>query len=94
MEKKAIKKIIDELVEGGSDRSLFPIIVFDMNELNDEELDKLLIKNMTALAECLCVGTIDQSWRAQTFDISKGRYPLEDLPEHVRELAKELYYRD
>jgi len=29
-------------------------------------------------------------WRAQ--DIARGEYPLERLPEHVRELARELYY--
>ena len=29
-------------------------------------------------------------WHAQA--IARGEYPLEKLPEHVRELARELYY--
>lgn len=32
-------------------------------------------------------------WAYHPKEISEGTYPLEFLPEHVRELAKELYYQ-
>lgn len=34
----------------------------------------------------------DESWRFFCKDIAEGKYPLEKLPDHVREQAKELYY--
>jgi uncharacterized protein YgfB (UPF0149 family) len=92
MEKNDIINEIEELAKGGSDVSCFPGLVYDMDMLKDEEADIVLVKNMEGLKESLCVGTADQSWRAQTFDISEGEYPLEKLPKHVREIARELYY--
>jgi len=32
-------------------------------------------------------------WWDNIEDIARGKYPLEKLPEHVRELARELYYK-
>lgn len=34
----------------------------------------------------------DSHWVEHAQSIYEGKYPLEKLPEHVRELAKELYY--
>lgn len=33
------------------------------------------------------------SWRWHAHEIIKGAYPLENLPAHVRDLAREMYYR-
>jgi len=93
MKKNHIIDEIEELAAGGSDVSIFLNIIPDMDELNDEEIDIVLIKNMKALKERLCCGTLDQSWRAQSFDIASGEYPLEKLPEHVRDIAKKLFYK-
>ena len=94
MEKKNIIKTIEELATGQNDvgHPMFSYILYDMDELNDKEIDVILIKNMRGLRKNLCGGTYDDSWRAQTYDISEGSYPLENLPEHVREIARELYY--
>ncbi len=92
MEKKNIIRVIGELARGESDRSIFDNMLPDMDELNDKEIDVVLVKNMKSLEERLCCGTFDDSWRGQVYDISHGNFPLEELPEHVRELAKELYY--
>ena len=35
---------------------------------------------------------IDKSWHFHYGAISRGDYPLDELPAHVRELAKRLYY--
>ncbi|MFA5518902.1 MAG: hypothetical protein WDA74_06580 [Spirochaetota bacterium] len=92
MEKNDIINEIEELANGGSDVAYFPGLVYDMDLLEDEDIDIVLIKNMEGLKESLCIGTFDQSWRAQTGDIAEGKYPLEKLPDHVREIARELYY--
>lgn len=34
----------------------------------------------------------DESWRFFVKDIAEGNYPLEKLPDHVRDQAKHLYY--
>ncbi len=92
MEKKHIKETLIDIAAGKEEEALFYVCLRDMDELNDEELDIILIKNMAELARKLCVGTMDQSWRAQSGDIAEGEYPLEKLPAHVREIARELYY--
>ncbi len=92
MEKKNIIRVIGELARGESDRSIFDNMLPDMDELDDKEIDVVLVKNMKSLEERLCCGTFDDSWRGQVYDISHGNFPLEKLPEHVRELAKDLYY--
>ena len=37
--------------------------------------------------------TSEASWWWHAQAISRGKYPLDKLPEHVRELARELYYK-
>jgi len=92
MEKKHIKETLIDIAAGKEEEALFYVCLRDMDELNDEELDIILVEHMKDLAERLCVGTFDQSWRAQSGDIAEGEYPLEKLPAHVREIARELYY--
>ncbi len=36
--------------------------------------------------------TSASTWLYHARAISRGEYPLKKLPEHVRELARELYY--
>lgn len=36
----------------------------------------------------------EEPWPWHTEAISQGKYPLDKLPEHVRELARELYYSE
>jgi hypothetical protein len=94
MEKKYVIETIKDLAIGqdpvGS--PMFDIVACDADELNDEEIDIVLIRNMRGLSEHSCFGTLDESWRWQTGVISRGKYPLKKLPLHVREIARELYY--
>ncbi len=92
MEKKNIIRVIGELARGESDQSIFDNMLPDMDELNDKEIDIALIHNMKGLRVNQCDGLVDSSWRGHVYDIADGEYPLEKLPEHVRELARELYY--
>ncbi|EMM75620.1 hypothetical protein LEP1GSC040_0154, partial [Leptospira santarosai str. 2000030832] len=35
----------------------------------------------------------ESSWRFYLKEISLGKFSLKELPEYVREIAKELYYK-
>jgi len=57
-------------------------------------LDKKFIKHLPV------AGLVTQdypkpngTWRWFAHEIVEGKYPLELIPEHVRSLAKKLYYR-
>jgi len=60
------------------------------------ELDRKIVQCAKALAPNFAredYATLDKEpWPWHTEAISQGKFPLEKLPEHVRELAKELYY--
>lgn len=58
-----------------------------------QEADQLYIKNLDQFIYVISgYEDIKPHWVHQAKPIFEGKYPLEKLPEHVRELAKELYY--
>lgn len=74
---------------------------FDMNiaEMNRDEskrLDIYFVSRIGTFAlkgfEGDLTGTGKRTWRNEFKRIARGEYPLEELPEHVREQARELYY--
>lgn len=87
-----IKRVIGELASGEYDSAYFPNLIYDMDQLNDEELDIILVRNAAGLRDHHCFGQTNQSWRKQIADGADGIFPLETLPAHVRDLARELYY--
>lgn len=75
---------------------------FDMNivEMNTDEskfLDAYFIEHLSIFArqgfEGIFTGGGSRTWRNEFKRIVAGEYPLEDLPEHVRDRARELYYQ-
>jgi hypothetical protein len=57
------------------------------------ELDQEYVKHMKELKHLF--GGCDlseESWRFFAKDIAEGKFPLKKLPDHVRDLAQELYY--
>jgi len=64
--------------------------------LDDQEVHEEYIKNagLESLHLLLAGYPIDQkdSWPYHAKAISEGKYPLNNLPEGVRELARTLYY--
>lgn len=92
MEKNQIKETITDIIEGREESAYYPGLIYDLNELNDIELDRLLVENFGKLYEAGCGSGLGDSWREKIGWIVEAEYPLEELPEHVRELAKKLYY--
>ncbi len=75
---------------------------FDMNlvEMNEDEskfLDAYFVQHLGTFArknfEGLLTGGTPRTWRNEFARIARGEYPLEELPVHVRDLARELYYQ-
>lgn len=61
-----------------------------------KELEKSLVRSAHLLGKYFGFSeiTLDgKPWPWHIVQISQGKFPLEKLPEHVRELAKDLYYR-
>lgn len=59
-----------------------------------KEQDIRYLKNGKMFAEWLTEDDLDlgKYWYWYIADIVKGIYPLEKLPDHVRDIAKNLYY--
>lgn len=69
-------------------------ILLYLDDRKDEELDQLLVKNLSNIfvGDGNIYPRTDSTWRWYGEEILEGEYPLENLPEHVRDIAKELYY--
>ncbi|MCE9501858.1 MAG: hypothetical protein K8R21_15360 [Leptospira sp.] len=70
-------------------------IFFEALKRKDPEFDRQVIEVAKFLAPDFSVKDFDYSndaWPWHVDEISRGVYPLEKLPEHVRDLAKKLYY--
>lgn len=75
---------------------------FDMNlvEMNDDEshfLDAYFVEHLGTFArkgfEGIFTGGKPKTWRNEFKSIARGEYPLDELPVHVRDRARELYYK-
>lgn len=75
---------------------------FDMNlvEMNSDEskfLDAYFVQHLGTFArknfEGLLTGGSPRTWRNEFARIARGEYPIDELPVHVRDLARELYYQ-
>ncbi|MDI7157196.1 hypothetical protein QMM53_11670 [Leptospira santarosai] len=94
MTHERVLKLI-EVVEDGSVEEQ-EMLVQILDELNGkfEDCDANLVRKFSALSHLF--GGMDlseSSWRYFPNEVSSGKFPLEKLPEHVREIAKELYYK-
>lgn len=76
------------------------LIIRDNFAINDASLildDIRYINNGNFFAEVInednCLIEENDRWYWHIAEIIKGEYPLEKLPEHVRDSAQKLYYR-
>lgn len=93
MNTESIQRILTSKDEELND--LFAVLI-DLDELQDNELDQVLVSNLELVfldnGDGYLFAKKGDSWRWHGEDILEGTYPLENLPDHVRELAEELYY--
>ncbi|EMM77286.1 hypothetical protein LEP1GSC040_2570 [Leptospira santarosai str. 2000030832] len=58
------------------------------------EFDQDLVRKATNLSHLFGGQDLSESsWRFYLKEISLGKFSLKELPEYVREIAKELYYK-
>ncbi|KAA1291787.1 hypothetical protein [Leptospira interrogans] len=94
MTRDRVLKLI-EFVDNGSVEEQ-EMLVQILDELNGkfEDCDVNLVRKFSSLSHLF--GGMDlseSSWRYFPSEISSGKYPLDKIPEYVREIAKELYYK-
>jgi hypothetical protein len=53
--------------------------------------DDFIIRNAKALSDLECDNGLDH-WIWNLDKVTNGSFPITDLPSHVRDIAKELYY--
>ncbi|MCL2154053.1 MAG: hypothetical protein FWH53_00155 [Leptospirales bacterium] len=92
MEKNQIKDAITDIISGRDEASYYFELIHKMDELNDIELDQYLVENFGKLSEEGCASGLGDSWRSKIGWVVEGEYPLENLPDHVRDIAQRLYY--
>jgi len=78
-------------------RHMYDDSKYDINKIID--IDKKIIRSAEVLGEFIS-GSIMQyddemknTWMWNPDLISRGEYPIDKLPDHVKDLAKELYYK-
>ncbi len=79
---------------GEEDLLWFSNTLAGMDEKQDKEADIFLVKNAGEFIKYDLDAYPDEtdSWRWYYYEIAAGAWPLEKLPDHVRDLAKKLYY--
>jgi hypothetical protein len=74
--------------------------VMDIRAAYDEEfpvsadlkpIDEFIIRNAKALSDVECDNGLDH-WVWNLDKVASGSFPIENIPDHVRNMAEELYY--
>ena len=91
--------IIEYAAKGQAETEELENELFIMDKENNVSDDLVLINSMPGL---LSTGyeelpypdynNGEHTWRWQWTEITSGRYPLNKLPDHVRDIAEALYY--
>lgn len=91
---KHLQMVFDYAEKGELDGDTFDLYRWEMIEDPNEELDHYFMEHIGIFA-AYKYGSLyvwGDTWIDRFRDVVAGTYPLEQIPEHVRELAKELYY--
>jgi hypothetical protein len=75
--------------------------IMDMRAAYDDEdypmtenlkpIDEFIIRNAKVLSNVECDNGLDH-WVWNLDKVASGSFPIENIPDHVRDLAEELYY--
>ncbi|EKN89812.1 hypothetical protein LEP1GSC034_1013 [Leptospira interrogans str. 2003000735] len=87
-------KLIATIEDGSVEEQEMLIQFLDDIDGKFEDCDMNLVRKFSILSHLF--GGMDlseSSWRFFPLEISSGKYPLDKLPEYVRGIAKELYYK-
>ncbi|WP_061219118.1 hypothetical protein [Leptospira weilii] len=94
MTNERILKLLETVEDGGVEEQEMLISIIDEANGKFEECDVNLVRKFSSLIHLFGgMDLTESSWRFFPLEIASGKYPLEKLPEHVREIAKELYYK-
>lgn len=89
-----ILRVIERARKKGADED-FTHFLNEMDDSENKKVDVALVSGMGDILEhdYLSQACTFSGWRHRTDEVATGKYPLEKLPDHVRDLAKTLYYK-
>ncbi len=88
-----IAKLIETVENGSVEEQEMLVEILDELDGKFPEFDQELVRKFSILDHLFGGSDLSESsWRFFPLEVSTGEYPLENLPDHVREIAKELYY--
>ena len=92
-----MSRIIEKAAQGEKvEDEVFENELYRLDEEEDQADDILLIQSMPGILKAgfeeLPSEATANGWRWQWTEITSGRYPLDKLPDHVRDIAEALYY--
>jgi hypothetical protein len=95
MKVEIVKKIIEEARTKSVEWESFVSAIHSADSAEDKAVDIQLVKAFENIERVgyFVPRRTDGSWRWEWRLISQGEYPLEKLPDHVRDLAYVLYYQ-
>ncbi|WP_061285742.1 hypothetical protein [Leptospira interrogans] len=89
-----ILKLIEFVDNGSVEEQEMLVQILDEIDGKFEDCDVNLVRKFSKLSHLFGgMDLTESSWRFFPLEISSGKYPLDKLPEYVREIAKELYYK-
>lgn len=89
-----LKMVFNYAEQGELDGDTFDLYRWEMIDDPNEDLDVYFMEHAGIFA-AYKYGSLyvwGNTWVDQFRDVVAGEYPLEQIPEHVRDLAKQLYY--
>ncbi|MGJ4785655.1 hypothetical protein ACQV5J_16190 [Leptospira interrogans] len=94
MNYERVSKLVETVESGCVEEQEMLVEILDDLDGKYPEFDQELVRKAQILSHLFGGQDLSESsWRFFLFEISEGKFPLENLPEHVREVAKELYYK-
>jgi hypothetical protein len=85
--------IFEKIERGITDEVEMVVLKNRMQRNLDPKNDREFIKKAKAISLFDDRAVVIDHWAYHSKEISEGAYPLELLPEHIRDLAKNLYYK-
>ncbi|EMO79234.1 hypothetical protein LEP1GSC126_2883 [Leptospira kirschneri str. 200801774] len=93
MTEERITSLIDTVEDCSVEEQEMIVEILEDLQGKFPEVDQVLVRKFKALDHLFGGSDLSESsWRFFPLEVSTGKFPLENLPDHVREIAKKLYY--
>ncbi|WP_032917316.1 hypothetical protein [Leptospira santarosai] len=94
MNYERVSKLLSTIEQGCVEEQEILVEIIEDYDGQYPEFDQELVRKAKNLSHLFGGQDLSESsWRFYLKEISSGKFSLKKLPEHVREIANELYYK-